>query len=281
MLDPSHGQIGVGNLQPSASLDEEHAGILPAVDDSCRTEPPPYSPPAGNSSTAFSMKSDQKVETPMPEAISPEREDSPEDGNALYDVVNANDSDALDELLAHGADLSRQFGELQRTALHQAAHHNYTACLVALLRHGAVMSIEDAKGDTTLHLAAWASNVEALSTLLAHGTDVDWLSGRDGYSPLWCAISAYQIDAARLLLKHGARVSLRSASGMRMMPLHQAAVTGQSAMCELLLDRGAQVDCVDDDLNTPLHYGAAAGSKPSSKSFCEAAQTLKLVRCMD
>ncbi|KAK4507348.1 hypothetical protein PRZ48_001083 [Zasmidium cellare] len=252
------------HLDPSPSL-QEHTGITPSLDDSTWSQPPPYSPPSKDSSPAFSIRSDEKVETPATVAISPEREDSPNDGNALYDAVNENDSEALMDLLAEGADPSRHFGDLQRTALHQAAHHNYCACLVVLLRHGAVMSIEDAKGDTALHLAAWAGNVEALSTLLAHGADVDWLSGRDGYSPLWCAISAYQIDAARLLLKHGARLSLRSASGTRMMPLHQAAVTGQSAMCELLLDRGAQVDCVDDDLNTPLHYGAAAGSVSSVK----------------
>lgn len=252
------------HLDPSPSL-EEHPIMTPSVDDSCWSQPPPYSPPSASSSPAFSVTSDEKVETPATVAISPEREDSPDDGNALYDAVNENDSETLTELLANGADPSRHFGDLQRTAVHQAAHHNYCACLVVLLRHGALMSTEDAKGDTALHLAAWAGNVESISILLNHGADVDWLSGRDGYSPLWCAISAYQIDAARLLLKHGARLSLRSASGTRMMPLHQAAVTGQSAMCELLLDRGAQVDCVDDDLNTPLHYGSAAGSVSSIK----------------
>ncbi|TKA53391.1 hypothetical protein B0A55_13432 [Friedmanniomyces simplex] len=122
------------------------------------------------------------------------------------------------------------------------------------------MAVEDAKGDTPLHLAAWAGHCEALSALLAHGADVDWLSGRDGYSPLWCAISAYHIDAARLLLKHGARVSRRSASGSGLLPLHQAAVTGQSAMCELLLERGAQVDGLDDERSTALHYASACGS---------------------
>lgn len=254
------------HLDPSPSL-EEHTGMTPSVDDSCWTQPPPYSPPSASSSQASFINSDEKVETPATVAVSPQREESPNDGNALYDAVNESDSETLTELLNGGADPSRHFGDLQRTALHQAAHHNYCACLVVLLRHGAVMSVEDAKGDTALHLAAWAGHVEALSVLLAHGGDIDWLSGRDGYSPLWCAISAYQIDAARLLLRHGARVSLRSVNGTRMMPLHQAAVTDQSAMCELLLDRGAQVDCMDDDLNTALHYSAAAGSVPSIKAL--------------
>lgn len=181
----------------------------------------------------------------------------------MIEAVSRNDNRALEGLLATGAHPSVCFGELQRTALHQAAYLNHEACLTTLLRNGSVMDTEDAKGDTAMHLAAWCGNVESLAALLRHGADTDWLSGRDAYSPLWCAINGHQIDAARLLLKHGARVSLRAASGRGLMPLHQAAVTGQSAMCELLLERGAQVNCLDDDKNMPLHHAAAAGSVPS------------------
>ncbi|EMD00869.1 hypothetical protein BAUCODRAFT_48919, partial [Baudoinia panamericana UAMH 10762] len=158
------------------------------------------------------------------------------------------------DLIEHGASADEPIGELQRTALHQGAHLNRVACLNVLLQHGACIAAEDAKGDTPLHLAAWAGHCEALEVLLNQGADIDSLSGRDGYSALWCAISAYHIDAVRLLLKHGARVSLRSASGNGLLPLHQAAVTGQSAMCRLILEYGAQVGSLDDDHNTPLHY---------------------------
>lgn len=181
----------------------------------------------------------------------------------MTEAVSRNDNRALEGQLATGAHPSVRFGELQRTALHQAAYLNNEACLITLLRYGAVMNTEDAKGDTAMHLAAWCGNVESLAALLRHGADTDWLSGRYGYSPLWCAINGHQIDVARVLLKYGARVSLRAASGRGLMPLHQAAVTGQSAMCELLLERGAQVNCLDDDKNMPLHHAAAIGSVPS------------------
>lgn len=245
---------------------EFHMGITPGVDEKCWIEPPPeYSPPTSSSAAALPEKSEQTIEHVGEEVQAPEREDGPDDDEGLYEAVTQNNTDALAELLEAGAEPSVHVGELQRTALHQAAHLNHCTCLAILLRHGAVMSTEDARGDTAVHLAAWAGNVEALSTLLSYGADLDWLSGRDGYSPLWCAVSAYQIDAARLLLRHGARVSLRSASGGGLTPLHQAAVTGQGAMCELLLERGAQADCLDDDLNTPLHCAAASGSVAAVK----------------
>ncbi|KAK4541715.1 hypothetical protein LTR36_007424 [Oleoguttula mirabilis] len=242
-------------------------GLTPSVDAKCWIEPPPeYSPPShGTMEAALVEKADSKDRSPPAPEEQPSTEQEVYDTDALYNAVTSNNADLVGDLLEHGADASAAIGELQRTALHQAAHLNHISCLTLLLRSGAVMSAEDAKGDTPLHLAAWAGHVEGLSTLLAHGADVDWLSGRDGYSALWCAISAYHIDAARLLLRSGARVSLRSAAGGGLLPLHQAAVTGQSAMCELLLERGAQVDTVDDDKNTPLHYAATCGSTASVK----------------
>lgn len=229
-------------------------GMTPAPD----AMPPPYSPPAHGRINLIE-KADVKSEEGPPEVLHKVEAERVAD-DELYAAATMDDVDLVSDLLARGADANLAIGELQRTALHQAAHLNHCASLSALLRGGAIMNVEDSKGDTALHLAAWAGHVEALSSLLSHGADVDWLSGRDGYSPLWCAISGFHIDAARLLLKHGARVSLRSASGGGLLPLHQAAVTAQSAMCELLLDRGAQVDSLDEERNTPLHYAAASGS---------------------
>lgn len=246
-------------------------GMTPGTESKDWMEPPPeYSPPSDSSTIVLAEKAKEKKDVPEESSSQPQVENGIGDvnGEALYQAVTDDDIQILSDLLEAGLTANEAYGELQRTPLHQAAHLNFCACLSILLRHGADMSAEDTHGDTPLHLAAWAGNVEALSSLLSHGADVDWLSGRDGYSPLWCAISASHIDAARLLLKHGARVSLRSGSGL--MPLHQAAVTGQSAMCELLLERGAQVDARDDDQNTALHYAAASGSKSSVRMLLQA-----------
>jgi ankyrin repeat protein len=256
----------------TSNTDILSTGMTPAMESRDWMEPPPeYSPPSSSSTVVLAEKAKEKTDVVEESSSQPQVENAGGDANveALYQAVTDDDAQVLSDLLEAGLSANEGFGELQRTPLHQAAHLNFCTCLSILLRHGADMSAEDTKGDTPLHLAAWAGNVEALASLLSHGADVDWLSGRDGYSPLWCAISANHIDAARLLLsKYGARVSLRSGSGL--MPLHQAAVTGQSAMCELLLDRGAQVDAKDDDQNTALHYAAASGSKSSVRILLQA-----------
>lgn len=241
-------------------------GMTPSVDRAAWIEPPPqYSPPAaGGPELMTEIKGSMEKEAVPPEPQA-RVDDEVFDSDSIYNAVLEDNTALINDLLEQGAKPDAAIRPFSRTALHQAAHTNRVSCLSMLLRHGASMTAEDTKGDTPLHLAAWAGNVEALSTFLAHGVEIDWLSGRDGYSPLWCAVTAYHIDAARLLLKHGARVSLRSASGNGLLPLHQAAVTGQSAMCELLVERGALVDAVDDDGNTALHYAATSGSVPTVK----------------
>ena len=238
-------------------------GLTPSgVDTRAWLEPPPeYSPPTPGTQISVASKTDSKQSQPSPPEAQSEAEEEVYDTDALYNAVTSNNVDLVTDLLGASTPIDAAIGDLQRTALHQAAHLNHFTCMKALLRHGANMSTEDIKGDTPLHLAAWAGHVESVFALLNHqGSDVDFLSGRDGYSPLWCAISAHHIDAARLLLKHGARVSLRSATGKGLLPLHQAAVTGQSALCQLLLERGAQVDAVDERRETALHYASASGS---------------------
>ncbi|KAK5109166.1 hypothetical protein LTR62_007251 [Meristemomyces frigidus] len=241
-------------------LSSHPTGITPSADPGSWIEPPPeYSLSSDPTITASVEKPKTEVfDDPAPPELQNETEEQIFDTDALFNAVTNDEVALVTDLLEQHADPNEPVGELQRSALHQAAHLNRTKCLAVLLRYGASMTVEDVKGDTPLHLAAWSNSCEALSALLLHSADVDWLSGRDGYSPLWCAVSAYHIDAARLLLRHGARVSLKSISGAFL--LHQAAVTGQSAVCELLLERGAQVDSLDADGQTALHYAAASGS---------------------
>ncbi|KAK5136348.1 hypothetical protein LTR08_003474 [Meristemomyces frigidus] len=254
------GGMPSSGLMPPPSLS---TGFTPSIDARGQwVEPPPeYSPPSHDSlMSPLPEKADSKLPEPTAPEEQPKTENEVYDTDALFNAVTANDTQAVIDLLSYGADPNTVIGDLQRTALHQAAHLNNTKSLSAILGgKGALLTIEDGRGDTPLHLAAWAGHVEALSILLTHGAEIDFLSGRDGYSALWCSISASQIDAARLLLRHGARVSLRSGGGL--LPLHQAAVTGQSAISELLLERGAQVDGVDDEGNTALHYAATCGSR--------------------
>lgn len=175
--------------------------------------------------------------------------------------------DGLGKLFSSGVDPNAAYGRLSRTALHEAARLNKPDCIDVIVHAGALVDAEDGKGDAALHLATWEGHVEASTCLLDYGAQIDRLSGRDGGTALLCAIGGRHIDMVRLLLRRDARTSLRSSS--EMYPLHQAAVTGQSAMCEALLAAGAAVDVRDKDGNTPLHNAAAIGSVASVRVLLE------------
>ncbi|KAI7596699.1 hypothetical protein KC343_g17034, partial [Hortaea werneckii] len=183
---------------PSISSSTAPTGLTPCADTPGWIEPPPeYAPPADSVSATSLVSSEEKRDAKQADMDPPEPQDQASDEvfdtDVVYNAVTENNEALIVDLLDQGADVNASVGELQRTALHQAAYLNNQRCLSLLLRHGAEISVEDAKGDTPLHLAAWTGHVEALATFLSHGADVDWLSGRDGYSPLWCAISAHQI----------------------------------------------------------------------------------------
>lgn len=228
-------------------------------------ELPEYSPATESPSMATDSKGPPSyaVEIDPNPVLVKAKIDTTNTAAELFAAVREDSISELEALLKAGIDSNTIHGKLQRTALHEAARLNRKACARVLIKHGAIVEVNDSKGDTPLHLASWEGHVEVTLELLSAGADIDRLSGRDGSTPLWCSITAHHIDLARLLLKHGARVSLTSPTDT--MPLHQAAITGQSAMCELLLERGAFVDCVDRELNTPLHYAATTGDLRTAK----------------
>lgn len=77
---------------------------------------------------------------------------------------------------------------------------------------------------------------------LEHTYKLLWKGGADvnqraegGTTPLWWAAEAGDLKLAALLLEKKADPALTDADGMQELPLHKAAVRGDSTMCELLL----------------------------------------------
>ncbi|KMS98106.1 hypothetical protein BVRB_4g095520 [Beta vulgaris subsp. vulgaris] len=53
-----------------------------------------------------------------------------------------------------------------------------------------------------------------------------------------------------MLLAHGANINAKDKVGCT--PLHRAASTGNSELCELLIEEGADIDALDKADQTPL-----------------------------
>jgi ankyrin repeat protein len=104
-------------------------------------------------------------------------------------------------------------------------------------------------GWTALHLSF--GNLEIVKLLLDSGADINAVS-KNGFSatPLQGAAAFKAIDLAQLLIVRGANVNCRGEQGGS--PLHEAAGNGQIEFARLLLDHGANVNAKDDNGKTPL-----------------------------
>ena len=102
------------------------------------------------------------------------------------------------------------------------------------------------KGQTPLHIAAFRLEPGMLKLLLDSGVDVN-VRDRDGVTALQLAANAGWVAGARLLLDKGADVN--AVDGLGMTALHWSR---NVELCELLLQRGADLEVEDKNGCTPL-----------------------------
>lgn len=128
-----------------------------------------------------------------------------------------------------------------RQALHRAAGFGQVDTMLLLISRGARMDARDKQGFQAIHVAAQAGHVGALQLLIERGADVHAAESA-GNQPLHLAAKGH-LEAARLLLDKGASVHATVATGM-WQAHHTAAMDGNVAMLQLLLDRGADPTAV-------------------------------------
>ena len=82
-------------------------------------------------------------------------------------------------------------------------------------------------------------------------------SQRDLDQALFDAAAEGRLEEIRSLLDRGANINAVDSDNNT--PLHWASGNGHHQCIELLLDRGANIDAVDSDNNTPLHWASING----------------------
>ncbi len=157
----------------------------------------------------------------------------------LMGAARQGDADAVQTLLAGGADPSRAQGD-GMTALHMAALEGHSDVVGVLLAAGAeVGATTRIGGYTPLHLASQAGHGAVVRSLLERGADANLATTNSGATPLHLAARVVAgEDAVAALLEHGADVNAREGSAGQT-PLMFAASYSRTPAIQVLLKHGA------------------------------------------
>ena len=164
------------------------------------------------------------VETLLQAGANPDAE-LPSGETVLMTASFAGSVDAVQSLLARGADVNATETIKAQTALMWAVSEGHREVVRALLDHGADVNAPSTGQFTPLLFAARGGDIELARMLLAAGADVS-AQGADGSTPLLIATFRRHVDLAKALLDGGADPN---ADGLGYTALHWAAGKSESS----------------------------------------------------
>jgi ankyrin repeat protein len=177
--------------------------------------------------------------------------------DAFFVAARENDAESLQRLLGEADfDVNAQSSAAQgSTALHLAASFGSADALDALLAAGADIEVEVKGGARPLHLAAFNNRAYIVQRLLAAGADAN-AAQEDGSTALLEASAAGHAQIVQLLIEAGADPN----RGTAVLPLPSAALKNHSDCVQILLDGGADANAAEADGATALLKAAASGN---------------------
>ena len=195
------------------------------------------------------------------------------DGNhstPLHLASKSGSSEAVHVLLEHGADV-HALDNNHSTPLHCISQHGDAETARVLLEHGAVVDARDNKDSAPLHVASQRGKVQIARLLLKYGADVDALDGNHS-TPLHVASECGNAKVTHLLLEHGANIHVRNKKDQTPQHLLLAMWTDElpdDDTIQSFLERGADVDAVDDNHSTLLHMASFDGRVKAAQLLLE------------
>jgi ankyrin repeat protein len=137
-----------------------------------------------------------------------------------------------------------------------------------LLRDGADVNAAQGDGMTALHWASLNGDLAIVNVLLPAGATTEPLTRVGRYTPLHLASSRGHGAVIARLLEAGAKATTPTATGVQ--AIHLAAQSGTADGIRALLDRGAEVNVVDETHGrTPLVFAASQNRLAAMKVLIE------------
>ena len=170
----------------------------------------------------------------------------------------------VEQLLKAGADVDKAPTDSGATPLYLAAEAGHEAIAEQLLKAGAdVDKATTDSGSAPLHIAAVMGHGGVVEQLLKVGADVNKVDTRGGATPLHDAARRGREGVVKQLLKAGADLKTEPS------PLTAAAYNGNSRVCSLLLEGGANVNHMSGDEGTALGNAVTRGHRDAALVLME------------
>jgi ankyrin repeat protein len=158
-------------------------------------------------------------------------------------------ADAVQQLVAHGADVAAVDQAKGQNALMWAAAEGHAAVVKVLATHGADVNAASKGNFTPIMFASEKGDADTVKALAAAGADVN-KALPDGNTPILIASNLKHPLAVAALLDVGAKATIADKAGNT--PLHSAAQVGDVDLVKELLAKGA-------DPNAKTSAAAAGG----------------------
>lgn len=160
-------------------------------------------------------------------------------------------------LLGYGARIDEQDKE-GNTALHAAAHKSCLMMAEHLLSRNASVDVVNDAGISPLCLACARGHDTVAELLLMCGAD-PYIVSSEGNTAMYYSIHREQFGSCRVLLDNGVSASSRVQPSAQLTALHVASARGNVKIAEMLIERGAAVNAVDNSRRAPLHFAVYFG----------------------